>query len=61
MTMAPTCPSLGFWLTHLCKEADSPGVVQPGRQHDQQVVHEQGFVIQIELQGFVIELHIGNL
>lgn len=57
------CPSLelGFWLTHLCKEVNSPRVIQPGRQHEQQVVDEQGFVIQIELQGFVVELHIGNL
>lgn len=48
-------------MTHFGKEGDSPSVVQPGCQHKQQVVDEQRFVIQIELQGFVVELHVGNL
>lgn len=36
-------------------------MVQPGCKHKQQVIYEQRFVIQIELQGFIVELHISNL
>lgn len=47
--------------THLDEIVDSSCVVQPGGQNQEQVIQQHGFEIQVELNGFVVELYICNL
>lgn len=46
---------------YLAKEVDGTGVVKSGRKHHQQVIQEQWFKLQVKLDRFVIQLHVGHL
>ena len=46
---------------YLAEVVDGARVVQPGRQHNEQVVEAQGLELQVELSGFVVQLNVGHL
>lgn len=46
---------------YLTEEGDSTSMIQPGRQHHQKVVEQQGFKLQIKMDCFIIQLHISHL
>ena len=43
------------------EEADRASVVQARREHQQEVVDQEGLVVQVELQRAVVELNVGHL
>ena len=45
---------------HLDEEVDSPGVVHSRREDNQQIVQKHGLVVQVELDGLVVQLDIGH-
>ena len=46
---------------YLHEEVDGPGVVQPGGEHHHEVVEQHGLEVQVELDGFVVQLNVGHL
>lgn len=51
----------GTRVLDLAEEGDSTRVVQPGGQDDEQVVQQQRFELQVEVNGLVVQLHVGHL
>ena len=43
------------------EEGDAARVIESWRQDDQQIVDEQRLVVEVELQGLVVELNVGDL
>ena len=50
-----------FLLSYLGEEADGPGVVHAGREDEEEVVQHHGLVVQVELDGLVVQLDVGHL
>ena len=48
-------------LVDFLEEADSPGVVHAGCEHQQQIIEEQRLIVKVELQCLVVQLYVGNL
>lgn len=47
--------------TDLEEEVDGSRVVEAGRKNHQQVVQQHGSEVQVELNGFVVQLNVGHL
>ena len=45
----------------LGEEADCAVVVQAGGEDGEEIVQEERLVVEVELQSFVVQLHVGNL
>lgn len=43
------------------EEVDGSRVVEAGRENHQQVVQQHGSEVQVELNGFVVQLNVGHL
>lgn len=48
-------------LAHPAEVADGSAVIQSRSENRQQIVEQQRFIVQIKLQGFIIQLHIRHL
>ncbi len=46
---------------YLCEEVDCASVVHPRRQNEQQIVQHHRLVIQVELDGLVVQFDVGHL
>ena len=44
----------------LCEEANGSGVVEAWRKDGQQVVDEEGLVVEVKLEGSVVQLNVSN-
>lgn len=44
---------------YLCEKVDSSGVIHPWSQDKQQVVQHHWLVVQVELDGLVVQLNVG--
>lgn len=43
------------------EEGHTTGVIKTGSEHNEQIVDEQGLVVQVELESFVVELYVSHL
>ena len=43
------------------EEGHAAGVVKARSEHNEQIVDEQGLVVQVELESFVVELDVSHL
>ncbi len=48
-------------LAYPAEEADGSAVIQSRNENRQQIVEQQRLIVQIKLQGFIIQLHIHHL
>ena len=48
-------------MTVASEEGDTSRVIEARSEHNQEVINEQGLVVEVELEGLVVELDVGHL